>query len=61
MSVSWPEQQRREREHLCIMCAKPCRWLERHDRYGVHCEKCAQRNNENYKKWKARTGPRKKS
>ncbi len=60
MSVSFPEQQRRARMHLCIWCAAPAQYITRLSRHGVHCRKHARIICENYRKWKARTGARKK-
>lgn len=54
MAVSWPEQQRRAAEHLCIWCAAPAQFIARLNRYGVHCKKHARIICENYKKWKSK-------
>lgn len=51
MSVNWPEQQRRARLHLCIWCAEPARYLARHKRHGVHCERHAKIIAGNHKAW----------
>lgn len=55
MSVAFPEQQRRAREHLCIWCAAPAQYIARLSKHGVHCRKRARLIVENYKRWKART------
>jgi hypothetical protein len=54
MSVAWPEQQRRQRAHLCIWCAEPAQYLPNLERHGVHCAKHARVIAENAKRWRER-------
>lgn len=58
MSVNLQEQLRRERLHLCIWCAKPARFLHRHNRHGVHCTRHAAIIARNYKAWVNKNGGR---